>query len=78
MKAGERRCLPRGRVGHIIVNDEDELWEDEAMSVCGNLMLDTDRIAPRSAKTCKFCAAGKRRTPEEVEKDVREASGPAV
>lgn len=67
MKAGERRCLPRGRVAHIIVMDEDELWEDEAMSVCGHLMLDSDRLAPRGAKDCKMCAAGKRRTPDQQE-----------
>jgi hypothetical protein len=71
MKAGERRCLPRGRVAHIVVSDDDELWEDEAMTICGQLVLDTDRVAPRNAKTCKYCAAGKRRTPEQIEGSVK-------
>ncbi len=72
MEPGQRRCLPRGRVAHIITDNEDELWQDEGLSVCGNLMLSSDRAAPAAAKDCKNCAAGHRRTPQEVEHDVRD------
>lgn len=52
---GQLRIMPKGRVAHIVSSNEDELWVGEAMSLCGKLLIASDRIAGNESRVCVKC-----------------------
>ena len=53
---GDRKLTPKGRKAHIVTYDKSQLWDGEGMSLCGLLLLSSDRNwDPERTRVCAKC-----------------------
>lgn len=60
IRPGQRRMVDQCRLAHVVTSNRRELWNGEAMSVCGRLIEESDPIAEDDAPTCGYCERGER------------------